>query len=187
MEDAAIVALYWERSEEAIRESDRKYGPYCSVIARNILSSREDAEECVNDTWLRAWNAIPPERPGKLAAYFGAITRRLALDRFRRKRTARAGGGTVFVCLEELAECVGKDEDPGENAVFRIALKEALDRFLAAMKPEPREIFMRRYWAFSAEREIARELGLSVGAVKMSLSRSRKQLREYLEREGIGI
>ena len=186
MEDNAIVALYWERSEEAIRESALKYGGYCSVVARNILGSREDAEECVNDTWMRAWNAIPPDRPRALAAYFASITRRLALDRWRRGRSAKAGGGRAAICLDELEECVGSN-DPGEEAVARIALKSALDRFLAGLKPEAREIFMRRYWAFSSEREIARDRGMSVEAVRMSLSRTRKLLKETLEKEEIGI
>ena len=187
MEDSEIVALYWDRSPDAVTESETKYGGYCSAIAARILSSREDAEECVNDTWLRAWESIPPERPSNLAAFFGTVTRNLALDRWRRSRTGKAGGGTAALCLDELAECVGAEDSAVETVADRIALKDSLDRFLGALRPGPREIFMRRYWAFSTEREISAALGISVGAVKMSLGRTRKKLREHLAREGIEV
>ena len=175
MEDAQIVALYWERDEDALRASAEKYGPYCSVIARNILGDDGSAEECVNDTWLRAWNAIPPARPERLSAFFGAVTRNLALDRLRKTKTARAGGGVVTVCLDELAEVVGTEDEAEE-----VALKDALDRFIGTLRPGTRDIFMRRYWAFQSEREIARAHGITAGAVRMSLSRTRAALKRYL-------
>ena len=179
MEDAEIVALYWERSEEAVAASMEKYGGYCAVIARNILGSGEDAEECVNDTWLRVWNAIPPDRPKKLSAYFGAVVRNLALDRRRTQRTEKAGGGAVSLCLDELAEAVGEEEE----AFGAVDLKDALDRFLGSLGARPREIFMRRYWAFQGEKEIARAMGITAGGVRLSLSRTRKQLKQYLTGE----
>ena len=179
MEDADIVALYWERSEEAVAASMEQYGGYCAVIARNILGSGEDAEECVNDLWLRVWNAIPPDRPKKLSAYLGAVVRNLALDRRRQIQAEKAGGGNVSLCLDELAEAVGEEED----ALGAIDLKDALDRFLGTLGPNPREIFMRRYWVFQNEREIARALGITAGGVRLSLSRTRKQLKHYLTGE----
>lgn len=187
MEDSEIVALYWSRSERALAESQSKYGGYCSSVALRILDSPEDAEECVNDTWLRAWNTIPPERPVRLAAFFGAITRNLALDRRRKSRTEKAGKGVVALCLDELAECVGSEDSRIENVSDAMALKEALDRFLGTLKPRQREIFMRRYWAFLSEPDIARACGMTVGAVKMSLSRTRKKLKDHLKREGIEV
>ena len=179
MEDADIVTLYWDRSEEAVAASMEKYGGYCAVIARNILGSGEDAEECVNDLWLRVWNAIPPDRPKKLSAYFGSVIRNLALDRRRQIQAEKAGGGTAALCLDELAEAVGEEED----ALGAIDLRDALDRFLETLGPNPREIFMRRYWAFQSEREIARALGITAGGVRLSLSRTRKLLKQYLTGE----
>ena len=104
MEDAEIIELYFRRSEEAIAESDRKYGAYCSSIAWRILKSREDSEECVSDTWLRAWGAMPPARPRFLRAFFGKITRNLSLGRYERDHAAKRGGGEVSIALDELGE-----------------------------------------------------------------------------------
>ena len=181
MEDAEIVALYWKRDEDALAASADKYGPYCAVIARNILTDEGDAEECVNDTWLRAWNAIPPKRPNRLAGYFGGIVRNLALDRLRKSKTARAGGGIVTVCLDELAEVVGEEDGTDE-----IDLRDALNRFLGTLTPAARDIFMRRYWAFQSEGDIARARGITAGAVRMSLSRTRALLKRYLNGEETG-
>ena len=178
MEDSEIVALYWQRDERAIAETEGKYGPFCRGLARNLLGSPEDAEECVSETWLRAWNAIPPKRPSRLAGFFGAITRNLALDRLRKSNSVRAGGGVVTVCLDELAEAVGEEDGTDE-----IDLRDALNRFLGTLTPAARDIFMRRYWAFQSERDIARARGITAGAVRMSLSRTRALLKRYLNGE----
>ena len=182
MDDRQIVALYWERSEDAIAESAKKYGGYCTAIANRILHSPEDTEECVNDTWVRAWNAIPPERPSRLELFLGTITRNLALDRFRKKQRQKAGRGEVPLCLDELLECVGDWEADPEN---RIALQDAMNRFLDTLTPDARVIFMLRYWHFLEIREIAQARGMSTGAVKMSLSRTRAALKEFLTKEEI--
>lgn len=129
MEDSRIIALYFKRSEKAIEESSVKYGRYCSVIANNILHSDYDAEECVNDTWLNAWNSIPPSKPKKLSAFLGSITRNLAFDRYRKSRTNRRGKGQLALCLEELKECIGEKEDFTEI----ISLKESLNRFMSEL------------------------------------------------------
>ena len=106
MEDSAIIDLYWARQERALEETDRKYGSYCWTIAHNILKNRQDTEECVNDTWLKAWNAMPPHRPAILSSFLGTITRNLSLDRYQAGRTGKRGGGRVTVALDELEDCI---------------------------------------------------------------------------------
>jgi len=184
MQDAEIVALYWQRSDRAIPESARKYGRYCHTIAYNICLNNEDAEECVNDTWLGAWNAMPEARPNLLSAFLGAISRNLALDRFRRQNSLKRGGGETALALEELAECVPGETDV-EGALEEKELAQAVDTFLAALPEEERKIFVARYWFLAPTAEIAKKLGFSEGKVKMTLSRGRKKLRAYLEKEGL--
>lgn len=183
MEDAHIVDLYWQRDEKAIANSRQKYGAYCGTIARNILASEEDAEECVADTWLRAWNAIPPQRPRRLSVFFGKITRNLALDRYRASHSQKRGGGQVPLCLEELRDCVGDSEPMAD----RLALKELLDAFLLALPSRSREVFLLRYWYCMPVSEIAARCSLSEGAVKMQLQRTRDKLRDTLQKEGFGV
>ena len=183
MEDDNIIELYWQRDESAIRESEMKYGGYCSSIADNILHSAEDTEECVSDTWFRAWNTMPPDRPSRLALFFGRITRNLAIDRYRRGRSQKYGGGQTALCLEELAECIG-ESSPIED---RLALRELLNSFLGALPEKNRDVFLLRYWYMMPVKEIAVRKALSEGAVKMILQRVREKLRDCLEKEGIGV
>lgn len=183
MEDNDIIELYWQRDEAAVRESMTKYGAYCSAIAGNILHSAEDAEECVNDTWMRVWNTIPPEKPGRLSAFLGKITRNLAIDKYRRCRSQKYGGGQTALCLDELGECIGEDV-PIED---RIALRELMHSFLTALTDKNRDIFLLRYWYMMPVCEIAERYGISEGAVKMILQRTRSKLKGYLEKEGVGI
>lgn len=183
MDDNRIIELYFSRSEAAIRESRDKYGKQCGIIAYNILRSREDSDECVNDTWFRAWSVIPPTKPNKLSTFFGRITRNLAIDRLRRLMTGKRGRGETAVCLEELAECVGYEETVDDD----LALKDALERFLEELTPKAREIFMLRYWYMYDTEYITKRTELSEGAVKMSLHRSRTALRIFLENEGFDI
>ena len=136
MEDLHIIELYWQRNESAIKESHAKYGVYCSTIANNILHSPEDTEECVNDTWLRAWNKMPPEKPNRLSVFFGKITRNLAIDKYRKNRTQKYGSGQIALCLDELEECIG-EEHPIED---RIAFQELIYKFLNDL-PEKTGIF----------------------------------------------
>lgn len=186
MEDAAIIALYWERNESAIGESSAKYGPFCRAIALNILSAPEDAEECVNDTWLRAWNAIPPARPSPLRAFFGKITRNLSLDRFRAARAQKRGSGNMELILEELGECVGSGESV-EDAFDARETAVVITRFLEEQQPLQRQIFMRRYWFGDSVSEIAKRFALREGTVKSNLFRTRERLRAVLEREGVAL
>lgn len=175
MDDKQIIALYFARSEEAIGESEKKYGAYCRTIAGNILPNRADVEECVSDTWLRAWGAIPPNRPERLGAFLGRITRNLALDRLRSNKGA---------VQEELSECLTLG-DPTAGMVDRVVLTAALDRFLAGLPQKKRKLFLRRYWYFSTVEELARDFGMSESGVKMTLLRLRRELRAQLKQEGI--
>lgn len=185
MEDYKIVELYFERSETAISETQKKYGKYCHVIAYNVLSSELDAEECVNDTYLRAWQSIPPEQPRILKSFLGRITRNLALDRYDRAKAAKRGGN-VDVALEELEECIPSIED-GRDMSDDMAMKEAINRFLASIPRRTRIVFLRRYWYLSSIADIAEDLGLSESNVKVLLMRTRKKFKEHLEKEGISI
>ena len=179
MEDRQIVELYWQRSEEALVRTAEKYGAYARAIACRILENREDGEECVNDAYVRLWNAIPPEKPESLMAYLGAAVRNLAMDRCRARRAEKRGGGRTEVVLEELRAC-----EP-ERLEDQLALTEVLNRFLAELPPLARKIFLRRYWYFDPVAEIAERYGLTEGKVKMQLFRTRRALKRYLEQEGI--
>ncbi len=183
MEDEKIIELYWERNQTAICETEQKYGRYCGRIAHNILHDAGDAEECLNDTWLRAWNAMPTERPGILSAFLGAITRNLSLDCYRRKHSAKRGGGVMPYIYDELRDCAG-GEEPFHH-VARGELAAAVNRFLADMEKESRVIFVRRYWYMDGIGEIAERLAVSESKVKSSLFRSRKRLYDYLKKEGL--
>lgn len=183
MNDRIIIDLYWQRSEEAISHTAAKYGTYCRSIAWNILSDSEDTEECVNDTYLRAWNTMPPQRPGKLQTFLGKITRNLSLDRWRRNHAQKRYCG-VLSALEELDTCI---PDSGGSLCEDLAIRDALNGFLRGLKPEHRKIFLRRYWYFSSVKEIAEDFSISKSKVKMLLLRTREKLKVYLESEGIAI
>ena len=184
MDDNRIIELYWARSEEAIQESDRKYGPYCRTIAWNILQDREDSEECVNDTWLRAWNSMPPQRPGVLSAFLSRITRNLSLDRYKAAKAAKRGGGQLPLALEELGDCV-PSAGSVEDAVAMKELTWLLDSFLRDLPEKECCIFLRRYWYVDSTQEIARRYEMAEGSVKSTLYRTRRKLRERLEKEGV--
>ena len=184
MEDAQIIALYFARNEEAIRRSDEKYGKYCRSIADRILKNDADSEECVSDTWLRAWNVIPPQHPQFLSAFFARITRNLALNRYAWDHAQKRGGDVLYMTLEELSECVGTYDT---DAVSDDELAKVMNRFISGLSKESRKIFLRRYWYMDTVKEIAKAYGIGESKVKMSLSRSRKRLKEMLEKEGISL
>lgn len=183
MDDSRIIDLYWCRDQEAIVQTEQKYGRYCRHIADNILSDRQDTEECLNDTWLRAWNSMPEERPGILSAFLGAITRNLSLDRYRRKYAKKRGEGETPYIFDELRDCAGGDEPAA--CVERMELAESIGRFLGEMTVRNRVIFVRRYWYMDSIADIAARARCSESRVKSSLFRSRKKLRAYLEQEGL--
>lgn len=184
MDDLQIIELYWARSETAIAETAHKYGPYCRSIARRILRSEEDSEECVNDTYWKAWEAMPPQRPRQLRTFLGRITRNLALNRWEKTAAEKRGGGQVPLALEELTECVPAP-DSVERAVDDMALTQLLNEFLGGLSAETRRIFLRRYWYFCSVKEIAADFGISESKVKTTLFRTRNRLKQHLEKEGV--
>ncbi len=184
MDDKQIIALYWDRSENAISETTKKYGRYCRFIAQNILQNEEDAAECVNDAWLRAWNAIPPQRPNNLRTFLGKITRNLALNRWEQQNAEKRGGGVITQALEELHACLPSG-DSTEQIIDKIVLRNLLNGFLATLKPDARKIFVRRYWYFSSVKEIAAEYGMTESKVTVTLCRTRQKLAKLLQKEGI--
>lgn len=186
MEDAQIIELYWQRDDTAIEKTDEKYGGYCYTVANRILSSHEDAEECVNDTWLRAWNAMPPQRPQLLKMFLAAITRNLSFDRVKAAQTTKRGGGALEIALDELGECVGGSDDAESSAIAQ-ALGESINEFLSTLAARERVIFLRRYFFVESPAEIAQRCGISAGNVNVSLHRTRKKLREHLEKEGFSV
>ena len=183
MEDSAIVALYWQRSEQAIAESSTKYGAYCSHIAYGLLQNDEDTQECLSDTWLAAWNAMPPHRPSVLRLFFGKLTRRLSLQRLRYQGRLKRGGGEAALALEELGDCVPGGGDAQETVESR-ELVRLLNRFLSGLPATQRQVFLARYWYGAAVKDIARQFGFSESKVKSMLHRTREKLRLTLEKEG---
>lgn len=185
MEDSRIVSLYWARDERAISETALKYGAYCQQIAQNILKDLQDAEECVNDTYLRAWQAIPPERPAKLGAFVGKITRHLALDKYKSKTAAKRQGDAFILSLEELGDCLPAHDFEADTDAR--AIGEAINAFLRKELPTARRIFVCRYFYGDSIEDICKRFSISEAKVKSSLFRSRNRLRAHLEKEGIGL
>lgn len=185
MEDQKIIALYWDRSQEAIVQTQKKYASYCHQVAYQILRSRQDADECVNDTWLRAWNAIPPQRPVQLRAYLAKLTRNLSLDRLD-QRQAQKRGGPMGVLLSELSECI-PSPDTVEGTLDNRQIAEAISAWLREQPERSRIAFVRRYFYADSLSQIARRVGLSEGGVKSLMHRQRGSLRNYLEQEGIEV
>ena len=186
MEDQAIVALFFAREERAITETDRKYGGYCRAVAYNILKNKDDTDECVNDTYMQAWNTIPPQRPEVLSVFLGTITRNLSLNRYRAARTQKRGGGQLPVALEELEFCM-PDGQSVEGVLEAAEVGRLIDCFLRQLPERERCVFLRRYWYVDSLQEIARRCRISEGTVKSMLFRTRKKLRAYLEKVGICV
>lgn len=184
MEDHQIVALYWDRNELAIRETEAKYGRWCHTIARNILVSREDAEECVNDTWWAAWDRIPPNRPAILSSFLAKITRRISLNKWRSRTAAKRGGGEVPLALEELSEVIAGGYD-AEHILQQKELEAAIRNFVAALPETERDVFVCRYFLLAPLSQISQKFGFSMSKTKSMLFRTRQKLRTYLNKEGL--
>lgn len=184
MDDKQIIDLYWSRSETAISETAAKYGGYCYSIAYNVLTDREDAEESVNDTYLAAWNRLPPHRPAVLSTFLGKITRYISISRWRQRNACKRAGGEMPMALEELGECVSGGLDV-ESAYARKETIAAVNRFLSALPETERNIFLRRYWCLDAVGDIAGNFGFTPGKVSTMLHRTRKKLYAVLEKEGL--
>ena len=184
MEDAQIVELYWQRSEAAVPETQAKFGPYCRTIAYNILSDEQDAEECVNDTWLGAWNSMPQNRPRLLAPYLAKLTRWLSLTRLRERNALRRGGGERALVLDELAEVVSDGTDLEKRLELK-ELSEALRDFLNTLDETEAQVFLARCWYMAGVKEIAEKFGFTPGKVSTMLHRTRRKLQDYLREEGL--
>ena len=203
MEDKEIIDLYWSRDPSAIVVSAEQYGKYCHKIAWNILRNQEDCEECMNETWFRAWNAMPDARPDYLAAFFGAITRRLSLDYYRKNHAWKRGGGDLPLIYNELQDCMPEEPSKSSHA-GRPSRKELSDNnveqhldimiltaeintFLSQIDTASRILFVRRYWYADSIRELAQSFHFSESRVKSSLFRTRQKLKKHLEKEGIAL
>ena len=184
MQDEQIVELYFQRNERALLETSDKYGNYCKTIARNILHDEESSKECLNDTLLKLWESIPPEEPRSLAAYISVIVRNLAFGRRDAAHTQKRGGGEFTVALSEIEDTLAAPDHP-ERILDTIAIGDALDRFLDDLPAETRVMFVLRYWSELSIREIAARCGCGQSKVKMTLLRTRRELKAYLEKEGL--
>ena len=183
MDDELIVQLYWDRSENAISETARKYGAYCNSIAYGILQSKEDAEESVNDTYMDAWNSMPPHRPSILSTFLGKITRRISIDRWRTLNRIKRGGGEITLALEELEQFIAGGQSP-QREIEKRELAEAINRFLDLPPAEQRRVFLARYWYMDSIQQIADHFRFSQSMVMSMLCRTRNKLRRQLEKEG---
>lgn len=186
MEDRDIIALYLDRNEEAIAETERKYGRYCYAISYNILYDAEDAKECVNDALMNAWNSIPPHMPSVLSAFLGKLTRYVSLKKWRYERTQKRGGGEMTLVYEELSECIPGGKSVEEELQEK-ELAEIIDCFLDELPVTERRIFICRYWYFDDIAAISRQFGYSGSKVKSMLYRIRKKLLSRLNEEGVFI
>jgi RNA polymerase sigma-70 factor (ECF subfamily) len=186
MQDDEIVSLYWKRDEAAISATEQKYGKYLSKIAYHILSDRGDVEESVNDTYLKAWNSIPPHKPSVLSTYLGKITRQTSIDIFRKRNSDKRKASEYAVSLSELEECVSTGDVTEQNADAHL-LAESISRFLRTLSPEVSNIFVGRYYFMDSIQEIAAYYGMSQAKVKSMLHRTRIALKNYLEQEGFEI
>ena len=183
MDDKSIVKLYFDRDQDAITQTDQKYGHYCYSIAYNILKSKEDAEESVSDTYMTAWGAIPPRRPSVLATFLGKITRHISIDRWRARNATKRGGGEMPLALEELEYCVAGMQNL-EMEYERKELAKAYVKFLDTLSLTERRIFLCRYWYVESIETIAEKFGFSQSKVKTVLYRTRAKLRKRFAKEG---
>lgn len=184
MDDNQIVILYWQRNEQAIEHTRAKYGRYCRTIALGILEDPLDAQECKNDTYLAAWNAIPPHRPQALSGFLGKITRRIALDRYRANTAEKRGGHTVPLSLEELAECIPAGQSFQEALQAR-ELAQSISSFLRKLPQTERNLFIRRYWYCDSVSQICTRFSFGESKVKTTLMRTRAKLRKHLRKDGV--
>lgn len=186
MDDQMIVDLFWRRSSDAIAETAKKYGSYCYRIAYHILANTEDSEECVNDTYLKVWDSIPPARPNRFSAFIGKITRNLAINRYAYLTAEKRGGSQIPLALEELSGCIPDHRTPA-LVLEEKALGEVINQFLRGLTPEARRIFLQRYWNLMSVKDIAQLYGITESKAKMSLMRTRSKLKCYLEKEGVEV
>lgn len=186
MEDREIVALYWARNEDALAQTERKYGAYLMRLAHSILADREDSAECVNDTYLAAWRSMPQNRPAFLSTYLARIVRQSAIDRYRARKSEKRGGSELALSLEELGDSFASGDTP-DGVLDAALLRDAIARFLRTQSDTAQRLFLARYYYFLPLREAAGQCGLSVSGAKSQLHRTRRALRDYLEKEGFPV
>ena len=183
MDDEKIIEMFFDRNEMALNETEQKYGRYCFAVSYRILNSNEDSEECVNDTWLAAWNAIPPKKPESLRGFLARICRNISLDRLDFLKADKRNQN-VTEAFEELEAFLSGGE---ENIPEEMFIREAVNRFLASLDRKTRIIFMRRYWYFCSIPEIAESMGISENSVRVTLHRTKLKMKSFFEKEGITI
>lgn len=186
MDDEKIIELYFARDEQAVAETDKKYGAYCFTLASSILGSREDAEETVSDTYLKTWQAIPPKKPNVLKMFLAKITRNLAFSRWRSSTAEKRGGGELTLVLEELGGCIAASESVEDSLNVR-ELAKTIRCFLNTLPQREQDIFLRRYFFVEESDNIARRYGMKRSTVLRTLSRTREKLKIYLTREGYAL
>lgn len=183
MEDSQIVSLYWDRDETAIEHTQKKYGKYLAKIAYNILADREDSQESVNDTYLAAWNSMPPHRPQVLSTYLGKLTRRISIDLFRKRNSQKRGSGEYTISLQELGGCISSG-DTTQQAMDMQLLSGAIETYLRSISQEARNVFLGRYYYLDPVKKIAAYCNITESKAKMLLHRTRQGLWEHLRKEG---
>ncbi|MBQ4105567.1 MAG: sigma-70 family RNA polymerase sigma factor [Clostridia bacterium] len=186
MEDSKIIDLFWQRDERAIAEIKKKYGNYCYTISHRILKSAEDAEECLNDTYLRAWNTMPPKYPQVLSGYLAMIIRNLSIDKYRKKASFTRGAGQTEIPLSEIEMCIPAQMSIDDEMDAQ-TLAKIISAFLREINDADRDIFVYRYWYLASVKEISEKYGFSQSKVKTSLHRTRNKLRQRLEKEGVFV
>ncbi len=186
MEDNEIVTLYWSRDQQAIEKTEQKYGHYLFKIAYNILADSEDSQESVNDTYLKAWNSMPPQRPTVLSTYLGKITRHLSIDMYRSKHRQKRVPSEYALSLSELSDCISGGNTTEEITDFHL-LAETLNQYIRTLSPEARDVFVGRYYFLDSMKDIAGYHGISVPKAKSILHRTRMGLKKYLRQEGFEI
>ncbi len=185
MEDVTIIELYWQRDEKAISETDKKYGAYCRKIAQNILSSNEDCDECVNDTYLHTWNAIPPKKPDIFRVFLGKITRNISFDKYKNLKAIKRNS-EMTVIMGELSECALGGNTTDEEIDYKL-LGKSISDFLRTVSERDRKIFLLRYFYGYSVSDIADKLGITANNTSAILTRTRSKLRAYLKNEGFEI
>ncbi len=183
MTDEKIIQLYFERNETAIEETDKKYGTYCFQISNNILNCREDSEECVNDTWLKTWESVPPTLPQCLRLFLAKIVRNLSFNKYKAKYAGKRGNGEIALILDELEECIAGSNDVEEFCMAK-ELQQALDAFVCELPERECNVFVRRYFYSDSIRDISKRYGLSENNLRVILNRTRNKLKVRLEKEG---
>ena len=184
MFDEEIVEMYWARSEDAILETSKKYGKYCFSIAYNILRDNEDSNECVNDTYFKAWNSMPSHRPDRLSTFLGKITRNIALNKYEYYSAQKRGAGQLEGVIDELSECISGEESP-ESVIDRMICDDVINTFLAGQTAENRKIFVSRYWYACTVAEISQKYHISENSITVRLYRMRNALKSILKKEGL--